>query len=237
MVGTGGCGSHLGLPGKVCSWKSSTGDGQRQAALCPRSAGPPAWTRLQPCVYLLAVIPVLGAPELGELLGGGALGEVRSKRGDSAGPGELPECGGAARAPRGITWAGVGGGGVQEGWTAGVAVSTPAVLVQIRIKSTNGSDARVRVRQINIAPAPSRSRAEKYLAEPASGLPAPGMQHPGRAACPLSTGSGGKKSHRPFSFKLCLPALGLPLAGGAGRAVPRAAQGAEEKGESFRLVT
>lgn len=73
MVGTGGCGSHLGLPGKVCSWKSSTGDGQRQAALCPRSAGPPAWTRLQPCVYLLAVIPVLGAPELGELLGGGHL--------------------------------------------------------------------------------------------------------------------------------------------------------------------
>lgn len=149
------------------------------------------------------------------------LGSCRSVGEQHGLPGALP----------GLGW------GVQEGWTAGVAVSTPAVLVQIRIKSTNGSDARVRVRQINIAPAPSRSRAEKYLAEPASGLPAPGMQHPGRAACPLSTGSGGKKSHRPFSFKLCLPALGLPLAGGAGRAVPRAAQGAEEKGESFRLVT
>lgn len=234
MVGTGGCGSHLGLPGKVCSWKSSTGDGQRQAALCPRSAGPPAWTRLQPCVYLLAVIPVLGAPELGELLGGGHLGRLGAS-------GETVQDLGSCRSvgeQHGLPGALPGlGGGVQEGWTAGVAVSTPAVLVQIRIKSTNGSDARVRVRQINIAPAPSRSRAEKYLAEPASGLPAPGMQHPGRAACPLSTGSGGKKSHRPFSFKLCLPALGLPLAGGAGRAVPRAAQGAEEKGESFRLVT
>lgn len=109
------------------------GEGRQLSARTP--AGPPGWTRLQPCVYLLAVIPVLGAAELGELLGGylgrlGASGETVQDPGScrSVGeqhglPGALPGLGGAA----------------QEGRTAGVAVSTPAALVQSGLTPLTGA--------------------------------------------------------------------------------------------------
>lgn len=109
----------------------------------------------------------------------------------------------------------------------------PAVLMQTRVTSTSRSDGQICVGQISLPP---WSWAEKYLTEPANELAVPGVQPPGRAAFPLSTGSGSEKSLLSFSFKLCSLALGLSLAGGVGRAVPWEMQRSEEKGESLCRV-
>lgn len=118
----------------------------------------------------------------------------------------------------------------QEKWAVGTVVLTLAVLMQTRVTSTNRSDAQMCVGQISLPP---WSWAEKYLTEPANELAVRGVQPPGRAACPVSTGSGSEKSLLSFSFKLCSLALGLSLAGGVGRAVPWELQRSEEKGESL----
>lgn len=151
-------------------------------------------------MYLPTLVSVLGVSEVGKTITGTSR-EFRNSRASVQGSGSCRSVREHHRLPG--TFGGVGGKWAQEEWAVGAVVLTLAVLVQTRVNSTDRSGAQMCVRQISLPPWSLRSRAEKYLTEPANELAVPGVQPPGRATCPLSTGSGTEKSLLSFSFKLC----------------------------------
>lgn len=148
-------------------------------------------------MYLPTLVSVLGVSEVGKTITGTSR-EFRNSRASVQGSGSCR----SVREHHGLpgTFRGVGGKWAQEEWAVGAVVLTLAVLVQTRVNSTDRSGAQMCVRQISLPPWSLRSRAEKYLTEPANELAVPGVQPPGRATCPPQHRLG----HREIAFILLL---------------------------------